>query len=92
MTDYTAKEGTYQNVANWCPANLSNQVLKIEMWYQAATLAQSMQRGQYWFIGNVRMKMSTGGFLEGTFSETQKAERLDEDQADQRPTLKALLE
>ena len=36
--------------------------------------------------------MSTGGFLEGTFSETQKAERLDEDQADQRPTLKALLE
>lgn len=61
------------------------------MWDNAMEYGLKMQPGEYWTMKNVRIKLSNGGVLEGTISET-KIQKLDEAKSDWEPTLKALLE
>ena len=57
--------------------SLADRVLRIEMWRdKAVTLAQQMNPGEYWSLDNVRMKVSNGGNIEGSFSEAAKARKL----------------
>lgn len=47
--------------------------------------------GEYWEIKNCRIKESTGGYWEGSFSEVRKMRRLDEDELEEVPYLVELL-
>lgn len=64
--------------ANWCPPELADRVLKIEMWDSASQLAQTMEKGEYWFLYNTRMKISPGGYVEGTMQLVEKVKKLEE--------------
>jgi hypothetical protein len=59
------------------------------MWDEAAPLAKDMKPGEYYFIGNNRMKVSRGGFVEATFCQPEKLRKLEEEDGDER--LKTLL-
>jgi hypothetical protein len=59
------------------------------MWYQAGEKAKEMQPGEYYFMGNNRMKVSRGGYVEGTVSEIDKIRKIGEEEDDRR--LKDLL-
>jgi hypothetical protein len=67
--------------------------LRIEMWRdKAVTLGQQMNPGEYWSLDNVRMKVSNGGYIEGSFSEADKARKLSTTDLDINPHLQALLQ
>lgn len=93
VTDYTSKPGTFaEHSSEWCPVSLADRVLRIEMWRdKAVTLAQRMNPGEYWSLDNVRMKVSNGGYIEGSFSEAAKARKLSTEDLDINPHLQALL-
>ena len=65
-------------------------VLKIEMWDAAAEVAAQMTLGDYYFIGNARIKVSAGGYLEGKVSEP-KLRKLSEDELEDAPHLVDLI-
>ena len=94
MTDYTSKPGTFtEHSSEWCPVSLADRVLRIEMWRdKAVALAQQMKPGDYWSLENVRMKVSNGGNIEGSFSEADKARKLSTADLDINPHLQALLQ
>ncbi|KAI9511113.1 hypothetical protein F5148DRAFT_1173785 [Russula earlei] len=94
VTDYTSKSGTFvDHSSEWCPASLADRVLRIEMWRdKAVALAQQMNPGEYWSFDNVRMKVSNGGYIEGSFSEADKARKLSVSEVDTNPHLQALLQ
>ena len=94
VTDYTSKSGTFaEHSSEWCPVSLADRVLRIEMWRdKAVALAQTMTPGEYWSFDNVRMKINTSGYIEGSFSEAEKARRLSTADVDTLPHLKALLQ
>jgi hypothetical protein len=94
VTDYTSKSGTStEHGSDWCPATLADRVLRIEMWREkAAALAQQMNPGDYWYLDNVRMKVSNSGYIEGSFSEAVKARKLSTADVDANQHLRALLE
>ncbi|KAF8261077.1 hypothetical protein EI94DRAFT_837624 [Lactarius quietus] len=93
VTDYTAKSGTFVDHSEWCPASLADRVLRIEMWRgEAVALAQQMKPGEYWSLDNVRMKLSNGGYIEGSFSEAAKARKLSVVDVDTNHHLEALLQ
>jgi hypothetical protein len=94
VTDYTSKSGTFsEHSSEWCPASLTNRVLRIEMWREkAVALAQLMNPGEYWSLDNVRMKVSTGGYIEGSFSEAAKARKLSVTDVDTNSHLQVLLQ
>lgn len=94
VTDYTSKPGTFAEYSSeWCPISLADRVLRIEMWRdKAVTLAQQMNPGEYWSLDNVRMKISNGGYIEGSFSEAAKARKLSTADLDTNPHLQALLQ
>lgn len=101
VTDYTAKAGTFQPTDNWCPPNLKDKVLQIEMYDEAAAqLGRRLKAGQYWKFPNTRMKLSRGTYnegglekyIEGGLKEAHKAAQLDETDVAENPELEALLE
>lgn len=83
----------FQPTESWCPPNLSDKVLQIEMYGEAAVqLGHRLKAGQYWKFSNTRMKVSRRDCIEGSFREAGKAEQLDETDVAEDPELKALLE
>ncbi|KAH9020446.1 hypothetical protein EDB85DRAFT_2095013 [Lactarius pseudohatsudake] len=94
VTDYTSKSGTFaEHSSEWCPVSLADRVLRIEMWRgEAVALAQQMKPGDYWSLDNVRMKVSNGGYIEGSFSEAAKARKLSVTDVDTNHHLQALLQ
>ncbi len=94
MTDYTSKSGTFtEHSSEWCPASLADRVLRIEMWRdKAVALGQQMNSGEYWSLDNVRMKVSNGGYIEGSFSEAAKARKLSIADVDASPHLRGLFQ
>ncbi|KAI0306301.1 hypothetical protein B0F90DRAFT_731930 [Multifurca ochricompacta] len=93
VTDYTSKAGTFvEHSSEWCPVSLAERVLRIEMWRdKAVALAQQMKPGDYWSLDNVRMKVSNGGYVEGSFSEAAKARKLSITEVDTNLYLQSLL-
>lgn len=65
MTDYSKHPELPPVVASWCPAGLSEYILKIELWDKAAELAPQLRGHEYYTIRNVRMRVSNGRTLEG---------------------------
>ncbi|KAH9981741.1 hypothetical protein BJV74DRAFT_853868, partial [Russula compacta] len=93
VTDYTSKSGTFVDHSEWCPTSLADRVLRIEMWRsEAVTLGQQMNPGEYWSLDNVRMKVSNGGYIEGSFSEAVKARKLSIADVDTNNHFQALLQ
>lgn len=90
VTDYTANRMMAGIQAEWCPPELGDRILKVEMWDNANALAQTMETGEYWFLRNCRMKVSTGGYLEGTMQQADKVVKLEANETDN-PHLAALL-
>lgn len=62
------------------------------MWDEAAPLGKETQKGDYYFIGNNRMKISRGGYIEATFCKPEKLRKIQEDAAEYDENFKALLE
>ncbi|GBE81897.1 hypothetical protein SCP_0402710 [Sparassis crispa] len=92
ITDYTRNPALTAVQRDWCPPQLADRVLKMEMWNSAAAKAPDIKVGEYWFFGNNRMKVSSGGYLEATISEANKMRKLDEDVLEGAPHLEALLQ
>ena len=91
VTDYTHNPDMVPIDRDWCPPSLSDKVLKLELFQEAALKGPEMKAGEYYFIGNCRMKRSTGGYLEATFSQVNKMRKLDEDALEDEPRLVDLL-
>jgi hypothetical protein len=82
-----------EHSSDWCPATLADRVLRIEMWRdKAVALAEQMSPGEYWYLYNVRMKVSSGGYIEGSLSEVAKARKLSIADVDANKHLQALLQ
>ena len=77
--------------SNWCPTSLSEFVLQMEMWDDAAEVARTMKEGEYYHIKNARMRANHQGYLEGKVVES-KIVRLEETDADMNIHLRSLLE
>ena len=77
--------------SNWCPTSLSEFVLQMEMWDDAAEVARTMKEGEYYHIKNARMRANHQGYLEGKVVES-KIVRLEETDADMNIHLQSLLE
>ncbi len=60
------------------------------MWRGAAEIGPEMSPGEHYFIGNVRMKVSGGGYMEATVSD-QKIRKLATDELEDEPQLAELL-
>ncbi|OBZ65733.1 hypothetical protein A0H81_14324 [Grifola frondosa] len=91
VTDFTRNPSVSPIDSDWCPPKLSDYVLKMAMWGTAAKVGPEMEPGQYYFIGNARMKFDSGGYLEAKINEGQKVRRLNEDELEGEPYLEALL-
>ena len=77
--------------SNWCPTSLSEFVLQMEMWDDAAEIARTMREGQYYLIKNARMRANPNGYLEGKVVES-KIIQLEEADAEMNIHLQSLLE
>ena len=91
MTDYTRNESIPPVNASWCVPALSGLVFKIELWNEASLRGPELKAGEYYEIKNVRIKESSGGYWEGSFSEVKKLRLLDEDNLEEEPHLVELL-
>lgn len=91
VTDYTRNPLTFRVEASWCPPQLADKILKVELWNAAAEKGPEMNAGEFYNINNIRVKFSAGGSLEGTFSEVWKLRKLDDDMIEGEPDLEALL-
>ena len=92
VTDYTTNPRITPVQGSWCPPSLEERILKVEMWDTASQLGQTMEPGEYWFLRNARMKISDGGYLEGTMQLAEKVQKLNENDLTRDPHLEALLE
>lgn len=79
-----------QQQPDWCPPDLTDKVLQIEMWDSSREKAVTMEPGQFYLLRNVRMRRNGGGYLEGKMSE-DKITQLDVDELEDQPHLAALL-
>jgi hypothetical protein len=91
VTDYTSNAEVDPIQASWCPSEIAHMVLKVEMWSPSSECAKTMQPGEIYSFCNMRMKVSTGGYIEGSFTEAHKLRRLDLNEAGSEPHLQALL-
>lgn len=55
-------------------------------------LAQTMEKGDYWFLRNVRMRVSLGEYLEGNMQQVEKVRKLEESEVSNELHLVALLQ
>ncbi|KAI0086229.1 hypothetical protein BDY19DRAFT_962069 [Irpex rosettiformis] len=91
VTDYTHNDSVAPVHASWCIPALADLVFKIELWNEASIKGPEMKEGEYYEIKNVRIKESTGGFWEGSFSEVKKLRKLDDEDLEEVPHLIELL-
>jgi hypothetical protein len=91
MTDYTLNNQLASVQSHWCPPSLSDFVLQMEMWDDAAGVARTMREGEYYLIKNARMRANNNGYLEGKVAES-KIFKLEETDAETNIHLKSLLE
>lgn len=91
MTDYTRNEQMAGVQSNWCPTSLSDFVLQMEMWDDAAEVARTMREGEYYLIKNARMRANINGYLEGKVAQS-KIVQLEEANAKTNIHLQSLLE
>jgi hypothetical protein len=91
VTDYTKHDLMTPVQADWCPPELNDCALKIEMWDAASKIGPTMEPGTYYAMSNVRMRISRGGYLEAKVV-LPKITRLSEEDAGRIPHLKELLE
>ena len=77
--------------SHWCPTSLSEYVLQMEMWDDAAEVARTMREGEYYHIKNARMRANLNGYLEGKVAEA-KLVQLEETDAETDIHLQSLLE
>lgn len=92
VTDYTHNPAITPVQASWCPPELADRVFKIEFWDAAIMLAQTMEKGDYWFLRNVRMRVSLGEYLEGNMQQVEKVRKLEESEVSNELHLVALLQ
>ncbi|KAH7923468.1 hypothetical protein BV22DRAFT_1068672 [Leucogyrophana mollusca] len=92
VTDYTSSPRLHPIQASWCPPELSNYILKMEMWDAAANLARTMEPGDLWYLYNSRVIENRLGYMEGRMQLDEKVCKLDERLADNNPHLQALLQ
>lgn len=98
MTDYTEnrrRSGLRPLSAHWCPPNLARRTLRVEFFGDGPAnfvLSEEMGKGQFWSFNNVWLKRVHGDqYLEATYSEVQKACRLEEKDVDGNQYFEALL-
>jgi hypothetical protein len=91
VTDYTRNDLITPVQADWCPPELNDHVLKMEMWDAASKIGTTMEPGTYYAMSNARMRFSRGGYLEAKMV-LPKITRLSEEDAGRIPHLKELLE
>ena len=91
ITDYTRNDKGKPVQGDWCPPELSDYVVKMEMWDSASKVGPTMKPGTYYTMSNARMRMSRGGYLEAKMV-LPKITRLNEDEAARIPHFKDLLE
>ena len=92
VTDYTYHPDLPVVQANWCSPALSGRVLKVEMWLEANNFARNMLPGQFYSMRNLRMFLSNGGQVEGSFQEVQKLHQLTEEEDIEDEKFQALLQ
>ncbi|KAK2466765.1 hypothetical protein APHAL10511_001023 [Amanita phalloides] len=90
VTDYTRHDLMTPLQADWCPLELNDRVLKIEMWDGAAKHGPQMEPGAYYAMANARMRLSRGGYLEAKMV-LPRIVRLKEEDVDRNIHLKDLL-
>lgn len=90
-TDYTAKEGAKAISLVGHPPKLCDFVMRFEMWDNAVEIGRTMLPGEYYLIKNARMLVNSAGYFEGKIVES-KIYKLDPNDAEHNPHLKALLE
>jgi hypothetical protein len=90
VTDYTSTLGATA-VHNWCPEDLHDKLLRVEMSDTSRQTAAKMQTGEYWQLNNVRVKQSAGG-VEARIREGNKQSKLEPDDRIKHLPLGALLE
>ena len=71
MTDYTHNNQMAGVQSSWCPTSLSEFVLQMEMWDDAAEIARTMREGEYYHIKNARMRANQEGYLEGKVTQSK---------------------
>ena len=71
MTDYTHNNQMAGVQSSWCPTSLSEFVLQMEMWDDAAEIARTMKEGEYYHIKNARMRANQEGYLEGKVTQSK---------------------
>lgn len=91
MTDYTHNNQMAGVQSSWCPPSLSDFVLQMEMWDDAAEVARTMREGEYYLIKNARMRANHHGYLEGKVTQS-KIVQLEETEAETNIHLQSLLE
>lgn len=92
VTDYTRNNSIVPVEKDMWPKQLCDKVLKFELFAPAAEKGPAIaERKGYYFFGNCRMKVSTGGYWEATWSQINKMRRLDEDELEAEPHLAELL-
>lgn len=91
MTDYTRNHQVAGVQSSWCPTSLSDLVLQMEMWDEAAEVARTMREGEYYLIKNARMRANFNGYLEGKVVES-KIVQLEETDVETNVHLRSLLE
>ena len=91
VTDYTHNGQMRSVQSNWCPNSLSDYVLQMEMWDDAAAIAQTMREGNYYLIKNARMRNNSAGYLEGKVAQS-KIIQLKEEDGQRNSHLQTLLE
>ncbi|TFK76258.1 hypothetical protein BDN72DRAFT_830807 [Pluteus cervinus] len=88
VTDYTANTGCLAVQGSWCPSALADYVLKVEMFQAAAEIGPKLLQNEYYSMKNLRMKISTGEYLEAKMHEGHRIHVADKGS----PHLKALLD
>ncbi|PIL24317.1 hypothetical protein GSI_14070 [Ganoderma sinense ZZ0214-1] len=91
VTDYTHNPDVAPVQATWCPPKLAEVAVQVELWDSSSMVGPTMQVGEYYYIRNMRLKRSGGGFLEGRMQEGNKIQKLDEDELESQPHLVELL-
>lgn len=91
VTDYTANALVRPVQATWCPPELYDRVLQCDMWDGARNIAMTMNRGEYWYLHNVRARWNPSHYMEGTMQLAEKITQLDETKLEAQPHLRALL-
>ncbi|KAI0807789.1 hypothetical protein C8Q74DRAFT_1322450 [Fomes fomentarius] len=91
VTDYTCHPSASPTQGSWCPPQLAEIVMPVELWEGATAVGPKMQPGEFYSIRNIKLRLSGGGYMEGKMVEGEKITKLDEDELENQPHLVALL-